>query len=96
MTKVRSSFAQTGDVIDEFQYLFDEGEEGICGKSLQYILKWIDTVRLAQKYKEKGKGGTGSTEHHRGRGNTTGIRDIAEWLRAERTPTRAREVNPQE
>ena len=37
--QVRSYFAQTGDIIEEFQYLFDEGGEVICGKTLQYILK---------------------------------------------------------
>ena len=73
------------------------GEEGICSKSLQYILKWLDTVRLAQKYKAKGTGGTDSTEHHRGRSNTTGIMDLTEWLRAERPPPRVRdELNPRE
>ena len=64
--QVQLSFAQTGDIIDEFQYIFAEGEEGISSKSLQYILKWLDKVRLAQKE----TGDKDGTEHQRGRGNT--------------------------
>ena len=62
MKRVRLYFKQKQDIREEFRYLFEEGEEKICGKSLQYVTKWLDTVGLVtqgrlSKKKEGGKDG---------------------------------------
>ena len=55
MERVRLCFKQKHDIAEEFKYLFEEGEGKICGKSLQYVKKWLDTVGLVTQGRPKKK-----------------------------------------
>ena len=51
--KVETSFAKKDKIVRNFNYLFREDQEIVCNQSIQYLLKWVESFRLAKRLTQK-------------------------------------------
>ena len=46
--RVAEIYGKKEEIEKEYAHLFKEGEGKLCGRSTQYIMKWIASVRMAE------------------------------------------------
>ena len=54
LQQVQLHYDQANLISDHFQYLFTEPFEVMCGKSLQYLGKWVETIESIGKHGDEG------------------------------------------
>ena len=72
--RVTELYENKEEIGEEYAHLFEEGKDKLIGRSIQYMIKWIASVRMAERViarrKARGSGDNAKEDRRGGRGKS--------------------------